>query len=77
MSHTCHARGCTVEVPPEMLMCIDHWRKVPRNLQLAVWKTYRRGQEVDKSPSPAYLAAAQAAIAAVAAIEQRQGRLAV
>ena len=25
MKHTCHAKGCPVPVPPEMLMCRRHW----------------------------------------------------
>lgn len=66
MTHTCHAAGCDVPVSPSLLMCPAHWRLVPRALQQAVWAAYRRGQEIDKRPSPEYLAAAQAAIGAVA-----------
>lgn len=69
MSHHCHARGCRSEVPPRLLMCPSHWRKVPKPLQRDVWRTYRLGQEVTKDPSAAYLAAADAAIHAVATIE--------
>lgn len=67
--HTCHAKNCTKVVPPRLLMCLKHWRMVPRELQHAVWATYRPGQEVDKKPSRAYLDAARAAIEAVAAKE--------
>lgn len=70
MSHTCHARGCRVEVPPKMLMCLRHWRMVPRPLQQAVWATYRPGQERDKAPSADYLTNAKAAIDAVAMRER-------
>jgi hypothetical protein len=42
---------------------------VPAPLQAGVWATYRPGQEVDKKPTRAYLDAADAAIAAVAAKE--------
>jgi len=28
--HHGHARGCTVAVPPEMLMCAAHWRQTAR-----------------------------------------------
>lgn len=69
MVHTCHALGCRVAVPPRMLMCLTHWRMVPQALQRQVWATYRRGQEQDKQPSSAYLAAVKAAIAAVATQE--------
>jgi hypothetical protein len=65
-AHTCHATGCTVAVPPHLLMCFRHWRLVPRPLQARVYATYRRGQEIDKRPSAAYLDAAKAAIRAVA-----------
>jgi len=67
--HCCHARGCAVEVPPRKLFCLKHWRMTPRALQAAVWEHYRPGQEIDKQPSEAYLAAMNAAIEAVAARE--------
>lgn len=76
--HLCHAEGCPVEVAPSLLMCLKHWRMVPPPLKAAVWREYRRGQEVDKRPSPGYLKAAGDAIAAVAKIERgdtRQGNL--
>lgn len=47
-------------------MCLRHWRLVPADLQRAVWNTYRPGQCNDKRPSPAWHAAARAAIQAVA-----------
>lgn len=72
MSHHCHAIGCEVEIPPAMLMCRGHWFAVPKPLRKEVWRLYRRGQEVTKDPSPEYLAAAHAAIAAVAAKEGRE-----
>lgn len=69
MSHTCHAKGCRREVRPSLLMCLAHWRLVPKPLQLAVWKHYRPGQEITKDPSEEYLAAMRTAIEAVARIE--------
>jgi hypothetical protein len=68
-AHHCHARGCRVPTEPEMLMCLRHWRMVPRDLQRRVWATYRHGQCDDKRPSQAWHEAADAAIAAVAAKE--------
>lgn len=70
MSHTCHARGCKVEVRPELLMCGPHWRKVPSKIQRAVWATYRPGQCDDKRPSRAWHDAASAAIGYVALSEK-------
>lgn len=67
--HECHARGCATKVPPRLLMCGPHWRRVPKELQEAVWKTYRKGQEIDKRPTPEYLAAANDAIEAVVWVE--------
>jgi hypothetical protein len=64
--HHCHARGCGTPTRPEMLMCLRHWRMVPRELQRAVWAAYRVGQCGDKRPSSAWHAAADAAIDAVA-----------
>ena len=64
-AHKCHVPGCPTEVPPHMLMCLKHWRRVPELLRKRVWRTYRKGQEIDKNPSPAYLEAATAAIKSV------------
>jgi len=54
-----------------MLMCLPHWRLVPADLQREVYRTYRKGQEVDKQPSAEYLVAQRAAIRAVA---EKEGR---
>lgn len=68
--HRCHARGCFVRCKPEFLMCARHWHMVPAELQRAVWAHYRVGQCDDKKPSREWLAAADAAIAAVHQLEQ-------
>lgn len=68
-AHTCHATACTRTVPPKMLMCLKHWRMVPKALQEDVWDAYEPGQEIRKDPTRAYLTAARAAINAVAAKE--------
>jgi len=66
MSHTCHARCCRVEVPPEMLLCKEHWAMVPRSIQKDVVAEYRVGQCLDKQVTRAWLRAADAAIGFVA-----------
>lgn len=66
VGHHCHARGCEIPTKPEILMCLAHWRKVPKELQRAVWRHYRAGQCDDKQPSKEWHAAADAAIKAVA-----------
>jgi hypothetical protein len=54
-----------VAVPPKMLMCLRHWRMVPRELQQRVWATYVSGQEVRKDPTKEYMEAQRAAVQAV------------
>jgi hypothetical protein len=56
-------------VPPRLLMCSPHWRMVPPTVQRAVLRNYRPGQERDKRPTPAYLAAAALAVRCVADAE--------
>jgi len=69
-NHYCLALECDVPVDPRLLMCSRHWDMVPRAIKQQVYRTYRRGQERDKSPSREYLVAARAAVIAV---EEAQG----
>lgn len=69
MNHKCHAIGCNAIVHPKLLMCLKHWRKVPKLLQHNVWHSYVSGQEIKKNPTVEYLSAAWTAIFAVADIE--------
>lgn len=62
MSHTCHAHGCNRPVPPSMWGCRTHWFSLPKAVRDAVWREYRSGQEVDKRPSPRYLAVQRIAV---------------
>jgi hypothetical protein len=71
MNHRCHARGCAVNVRPELLMCRKHWFMVPRKIQRAVWASYRPGQCDDMDASESWHEAADAAIGFVAASEGR------
>ncbi|WP_428419236.1 hypothetical protein [Methylibium sp.] len=57
--HTCHWPGCNAHVPPAMWGCKAHWFKLPKALRDRIWATYRPGQEITKTPSAAYLAAAR------------------
>lgn len=59
MTHTCHWPDCKTEVPPKLWGCKNHWFQLPERLRALIWKTYRPGQEIDKRPSPEYLAAAK------------------
>lgn len=54
-NHHCHWPGCTAQVPPAMWGCKPHWFKLPKALRDRIWATYAPGQEVDMTPSNAYL----------------------
>lgn len=58
MKHTCHWPDCPVEVPPKLWGCRKHWFMLPKRLRDLIWTTYVPGQEITKTPTPAYLAAA-------------------
>lgn len=54
-NHHCHWPGCVMEVPPKLWGCRAHWFSLPKNLRVKIWDTYRKGQEIDKRPSPEYI----------------------
>lgn len=58
--HHCHWPGCTQEVPPALWGCKRHWFALPLHLRNEIWRTYRPGQEITKTPSADYIKAAQA-----------------
>lgn len=47
-------------------MCRKHWLSLRSPMRDAIWREYRRGQEVDKRPSARYLAVQQRAIGEIA-----------
>lgn len=59
--HTCHWPGCGAPVPPRMWGCKAHWQQLPKPIRDRIWAAYVPGQEITKTPSEAYLAAARAA----------------
>lgn len=59
--HTCHWPGCEVEVPPARWGCKRHWFLLPQAIRNLIWRAYRPGQEITRTPSPAYLKAARVA----------------
>lgn len=62
MSHRCPGPACPEIIPNSLLMCRHHWGLVPKHLQLAVYRAYKRGRGL----YTAELTAAQdAAIASV------------
>lgn len=67
--HHCAAEGCNRPIATHLLMCVDHWKMVPRGLQQDVYRTYRAwsnaplGKGLDKRK--AYIIAVNHAITAV------------
>jgi hypothetical protein len=62
----CPITGCTEIRKPEYLMCLKHWRRVPKLLNYAVydtWNEYQRKRTVEALNR--YRAARAAAIEAV------------
>ena len=41
--HLCPVRVCPIQVPNRLLMCGQHWRMVPHEIQGAVYRAYRGG----------------------------------
>lgn len=67
-SHRCAAHGCQHEIALRLLMCNDHWRRVPTKLRRAVWVAYRR---LGRGPDT-YQAYQDAVRAAVDALHDKQ-----
>lgn len=58
-NHHCHWPGCDKQVPPAMWGCSGHWYQLPADLRAKVWAAYRPGQEINGTPSAAYVEVAQ------------------
>lgn len=57
--HHCHWPGCEKAVPPAVWGCKAHWYRLPLELRNLIWRTFRPGQEISKTPSKAYVEAAR------------------
>lgn len=57
--HHCHWPGCARVVPPAMWGCKPHWYQLPQALRDRIWRAYKPGQEISKTPSSEYIAAAR------------------
>lgn len=44
-NHLCQASACKAEVPQALLMCKDHWSRLPTKLKLEVYRTWRKFNE--------------------------------
>jgi hypothetical protein len=61
-AHYCHEHKCRTPVTPRLFACRRHWLMLPLNLRHGILNNYRKGQEIDKKPSLAYIKAAHAAM---------------
>ncbi len=62
--HECVVTDCDIYMPPNRLMCQNHWRKVPEEQRRQLEATYRHGQTATTA-SDEYLTAVHNAIVAV------------
>lgn len=61
MNHHCHWPGCNREVPPKLWGCKTHWYALPVAIRRRILAAYVPGQEITKTPSAEYMAAAREA----------------
>lgn len=59
--HWCHWPGCREQVPPKLWGCRGHWFSLPLSIRVRITRAYVPGQEISKTPSAEYIAAAKAA----------------
>lgn len=60
--HECFVPSCKASIPVSFLMCFKHWKMVPKDLQRAVWRHFKDGQQFDHGKiSGDYVDAARAA----------------
>lgn len=57
MTHSCHNPNCGKPLPARLVSHKSSWFALPKLLRDAIWRHYRKGQEVDKRPSKGYLMA--------------------
>ncbi|ABQ68559.1 hypothetical protein Swit_2200 [Rhizorhabdus wittichii RW1] len=72
-NHHCHWTGCAAKVPPAMWGCRKHWYMLPADIRNRIWRTFRPGQEIAKTPSAEYVTAAREARDWIAANHPPQG----
>lgn len=70
----CAARYCESTVMNKgQLMCIRHWKMLPRPLQKDIYKWYRKGAEQECHPLTEYMALVNRAIKHVFELEKARG----
>jgi len=58
-NHHCHWPGCETLVPPAQWGCRTHWYQLPEPLRKRIWRAYKPGQEISKTPSREYVQVAR------------------
>lgn len=55
-NHHCHwPGGCHDITAAAQYCCTRHWYKIPLRFRNKIWAAYRKGQEIDKSPTSRYM----------------------
>lgn len=70
--HTCHHPTCTAVVPEAQLACEKHWFALPIAVRNDIWRAFRPGQEITKTPGANWWSAYAAAVEAWGFPEQAQ-----
>lgn len=70
--HTCAAEACDKQISSRLLMCIDHWRMVPKALQRLVYSTCRNWSGVRYAAGNAHDLYRGAVTQAVAAVREKE-----
>lgn len=73
--HHCHWTGCEANVAPAFWGCRKHWYMLPVELRNRIWRAYKPGQEVTKTPSAEYVAVAREVAEWIVKRESVQGKL--
>lgn len=47
-NNLCKAKFCSQRIQPGLLMCSNHWAKVPKYYKMKINELYTSGQEIDK-----------------------------
>lgn len=70
----CAARYCEVRVTDGMLMCIKHWKLLPKPMQKELHKWHRQGAEQGVHPMTEYTAATIRCVNFIFEIERNKGQ---
>lgn len=72
MTHKCAAHNCGETILDELLMCVRHWRMVPKHDQGLIYKLYH-ARKPGQWPTQEYAKVVQRLVGAIAIREQNGG----